>query len=91
MSYYTTTNKAQKGLCRYKHIFGKEREGVHAIRLFDIAILDVIGTIVFAWLFSRLTGIGIVWSILGFFIVAIAIHRLFCVNTKLNVILFGQV
>ena len=32
-------------LCKYRHIFGKENTGIHSIRLFNIAIVDLTLTI----------------------------------------------
>ena len=32
-------------LCKYKHFFGVPKKGIHAVRLFNIAIIDVILTI----------------------------------------------
>ena len=37
-------------LCRYKHIFGKPNTGIHTYRFFNIAIVDVMLTILLAWL-----------------------------------------
>ena len=41
-------------LCQYRHIFGKERDGVHRYRdpFFDLAIVDVVMTIVGAIVIS---------------------------------------
>jgi len=81
-------------LCKYKHIFGKERQGFHSVRLFDVAILDVLGTLLVAgiltlvlkksWMFFGVTSVVLI-------IVGIILHRLFCVNTKLNTMIFGRV
>ena len=40
--------------CKYKNMFGKPGEGVHSIRLFDIAIIDVAFTFLFAYLLKKL-------------------------------------
>ena len=37
---------------KFKYIFGKEGEGVHSYRLFDIAIIDVIMTVIGAIIIS---------------------------------------
>ena len=29
--------------CDYKHIFGKPKKGIHKYRLYDFAIVDMIG------------------------------------------------
>ena len=42
-------------LCPYKNIFGKPNEGVHSYRIFDIAIVDLVSTIVAAYLISMYT------------------------------------
>lgn len=72
-------------------MFGKEREGVHAVRLFDIAIIDVIGTVLIAILISLVTKIHVAICTVVLFVVAIGAHRLFCVNTKINTMIFGIV
>lgn len=42
-------------LCEYKYIFGRPREGAHAYRLFDIAVVDVAATVLLAFvIFSRI-------------------------------------
>ena len=42
-------------LCQYKDIFGKVGEGVHSYRVLDFAIVDVIATVIGAYLISRAT------------------------------------
>ena len=77
------------GLCKYKDIFGRPKEGGHSYRLFNIAIVDVlftiIGGIIFSWLFNI-----VMWkSIIGLFILGIFFHRLFCVKTTIDKLLFA--
>ena len=36
--------------CEYKDIFGKVGEGVHSYRIFNIAVVDVVSTIIMAYL-----------------------------------------
>lgn len=76
---------------QYKNIFGKEKEGIHSVRIFDIAILDVLGTIVVALIIAWYFKISFWIILLLFFIFAILMHRLFCVNTTVNKFLFGYV
>lgn len=76
-------------LCPYRHIFGKEREGVHAMRLLDFAIVDVALTVVGAYLIAQYFSISFPITLLCAFSAGIIMHRLFCVNTKLNTIIFG--
>jgi len=75
-------------LCQYKDYFGKPGKGIHSYRVADIAVVDVGFTILVAWLFSYLFEWNFLWCVLGFFILGILIHRLFCVRTKIDTILF---
>lgn len=78
-------------LCKYKHIFGKEKEGIHKYRIFDIAIVDVIGTVVIGVIISYYAKWNYYITVLLLFIIAIILHRLFCVNTTINKMIFGIV
>jgi len=75
----------------YKEIFGKENEGVHSYRLFDFAIIDVLFTIIGAFFLSYLFKINYFIILFILFILGILLHRLFCVNTTLNKLIFGIV
>ena len=68
-------------LCKYKDIFGKPATGVHSYRVFNVAIADVIGTILIAYIFSLLTKVNFLWSLLIFFILGELMHFIFCVDT----------
>jgi len=73
-------------LCPFRNILGKPREGIHQYRLFDIAIADVLLTIALAFLISR----RYFWQVLVFlFILGIVLHRLFCVRTTIDRLLFS--
>lgn len=74
-------------ICKYKDIFGKETEGVHSIRFLNIAIVDLVLTIVLGIFLSRYFKPLHVFILLV--VVTIAIHRLFCVNTTVNKAIFG--
>ena len=72
-------------LCPYSTIFGRPKEGVHKHRLFGVAIVDVLLTIVGAFLISRRH----FWIVLiGLFTLGIILHRLFCVRTTIDKLLF---
>lgn len=75
----------------FKNIFGKEGEGAHSIRLFNIAIVDVIFTIIGAYLINLYFKINFLIIFIILMIIAIILHRLFCVNTTLNKIIFGEI
>ena len=82
-------------LCKYSQILGKVGEGVHRYRLFDFAIVDVLFTFVLAFivtLFIRhiLKKSIEYWKVLiGCFISGILAHYIFCVDTKLNTLIFN--
>lgn len=78
-------------LCSYRHIFGEERKGFHSLRLFDIAIGDVVLTLLLSLFISYVSKISFVITTIMVFIVGIVIHRIFCVNTKINTLIFGKV
>ena len=77
--------------CEYSNIFGKPNEGLHSIRLFDIAIFDVILTIMIAYLLNIiLGGNNFILILIVLFISGIFLHRLFCVKTTVDKYLFGS-
>ena len=76
--------------CKYQNIFGKPNTGAHSIRFFDIAIIDVILTIVFAYLINLFyPKYGFQKKLITLFILGIILHRLFCVRTKIDKLLFS--
>jgi hypothetical protein len=84
------------GLCQYKDILGVPNQGFHSARFMGYARNDILGTFgiafIIALLFYRKTLLKsfLIISIL-LFIIAIFLHRLFCVNTTLNKMIFGKV
>jgi hypothetical protein len=78
-------------LCQYKNIFGEPGTGAHSYRIFNIAIVDVVFTIIFALIIWWFTGYPIHWVILFTFILGIIVHRIFCVNSTVNKFIFGKV
>jgi hypothetical protein len=76
-------------LCPYKYIFGKPGEGIHSYRIFDIAIVDVIATIFGAYLISIVTKHNFKVVLFILFIIGIISHRLFCVRTTVDKLLFA--
>ena len=78
-------------LCQYKDIFGRPREGAHAYRLFDIAVVDVAATVVVAFIIARLFGLSFWKSLVACFLIGVISHRAFCVRTTVDKILFPNV
>lgn len=82
-------------LCKHRWVFGKEGEGAHSLRLFDLAVVDVAFTLAGAALFAagtgRFTGPRFAAAAAALFLLGIALHRLFCVNSTVNKAIFGVV
>ena len=76
-------------LCKYKDLFGKPNTGLHSFRIFNIAVVDLILTIFAAYLLSFLFNFSFVYSFIGLFILGIIMHRLFCVKTTIDKLIFG--
>jgi len=76
-------------LCKYKDIFGKVGEGVHSYRLYDIAIVDLLMTVIFAYLFNLyFNKIGFLNILIVLLVSGIILHRIFCVDTTINKLIF---
>ena len=69
-------------LSEYKNIFGKVGTGAHKYRFLNAAIVDYALTILGAILITYLTGIPLVLTTIGLFILAILLHYLFGVETN---------
>jgi uncharacterized membrane protein len=69
-------------------MFGKPYEGIHSYRLFDVAYLDVIVTIIGGLIISYFTKINVYLVLFLLFLFGIFVHRLFCVRTKIDRLLF---
>lgn len=78
-------------LCQYKDIFGEPAKGVHAYRVLDIAIVDMGMTTLAAYLLSQRMGISFPHTWVSMIALGVVAHRVFCVNTTLNKVLFGVV
>jgi hypothetical protein len=83
------------GFCQYKDIFGKPGQGIHSIRIFGFAAVDLVATIAIAILITFIipipksaysfyikTFIGCL-VLVALLLLSIAIHKMFCVETKL--------
>jgi len=76
-------------LCKYKDLFGKPHDGVRKYRIFDIAIYDTSIVIIIGIIFSWVTKVNIWLTLTVLFLSGIILHRLFCVRTGVDRILFG--
>lgn len=76
---------------KFKDLFGIPNKGIHSYRIFDIAIMDVLQTIIAAGILSYIFNENFFLILLLLFLVGILLHRLFCVNTTINKFIFGIV
>jgi hypothetical protein len=75
-------------LCKYKEIGGIPGKGIHKYRIFNIAIVDVLATILGAYIFAYYFKLPAIYVIIFAFIVGIISHRVFCVRTTIDKLLF---
>lgn len=82
-------------LCQYRDALGTPKQGFHSVRLFNVAILDVLGTIAMAAIITKFTQVLTSWSSFGRFTIILLtllalgefLHWLFCVPTTVIEIL----
>ena len=84
----TTTTTTNMTLCKYKDVFGRPKEGAHALRVFDVAVVDVVLTLVVAVAVSAHFHVPVWQCALALFALGIAAHRAFCVRTTVDKALF---
>jgi len=80
--------------CKYKNILGIPGKGIH-FHIYNIAIIDVIFTFLGAKLIQKILlrykyklNYFLILSLL--FIMGILLHKLFCVETTINKIIFSK-
>jgi fatty acid desaturase len=78
----------QFDFCKYKNLFGEPNAGIRKYRIFDIAIYDTSIVIIIGILFSYFTGYNIWITLAILFISGIIVHRMFCVRTGVDKLLF---
>ena len=76
-------------LCKYENIFGAPDTGVHKYRIFNIAIVDSLLTIIFAFIISYIFKFNFLITLLILFILGIILHKIFCVKTTIGKLLFN--
>jgi len=78
-------------LCKYKHALGIPGKGLHSYRLCNLAIVDIILT----FLGARIIQIMIFPEynyylvLVALFFIGIIMHRIFCVRTTIDKLLFS--
>lgn len=75
-------------LCKHKNIFGKVGEGAHKLHLGGVAIVDFMLTVLGAFIFYYISGVPMNITLIVLLVLAIILHKVFCVNTSSNLFLF---
>ena len=75
-------------LCKYKNILGVPGKGVHSYKIFNISIVDVVLTLIVAYIISYIFKKSFFWVSVILFVLGIILHRLFCVRTTVDKLLF---
>mgnify|MGYP000349626525 FL=1 len=76
--------------CKYKDILGKPGKGLHSYRVYNIAVIDVLLTFLLAKFiqYYLLEETDFFLILCCCFISGIVIHRVFCVRTTIDKLLF---
>jgi len=78
-------------LCKYKNIFGKPNKGIHSYRIFNIAIVDVLATIILAYvIYLLIPKYNFFFILICLFLIGIISHRIFCVRTTIDKLIFNN-
>ena len=76
-------------LCKYKNALGVPGKGVHSYRIFNISVVDVLLTIIGAWIIAKVFNWPFLATLIGLFLLVIILHKIFCVKTTIDKLLFG--
>jgi hypothetical protein len=76
---------------KHSEIFGKPNEGVHSYRLFDIAVVDLLATALVSGAISFTFNKNFIVILLILLLLGIIFHRLFCVKTSIDKLLFSNI
>lgn len=71
-------------LTKYANIFGEPNKGVHSYRIYNFAIVDVLGTVGIAYILSNYIDVNLIILFILLIIISIPIHNLFGVKTTLT-------
>lgn len=75
--------------CKYRHIFGVEKEGVHSLRLLNIAVVDMVLTIILAFVLALYFRQSFLLIFVLLMVIATLLHWAFCVETTITKVVFG--
>ena len=78
-------------LCKYKNALGVPGKGIHSYRICNLAIVDIILTLLGARILQVLIfpESEYLYILGGLFLLSIILHRMFCVKTTIDKLIFG--
>jgi len=77
-------------LCKYQNILGKVNTGIHAYKFYGISMGDVGLTIIAGFLISWFFNLNFLLILVILFLSGIILHRIFCVRTTVDKLIFGK-
>jgi hypothetical protein len=77
------------GLCKYRDALGVPGRGAHSWRRGGVAVVDVILTVLSAGLLAWALDANFWIVLVGLFVAGIGLHRMFCVRTTVDQLLFS--
>jgi len=70
-------------------LLGKPGTGVHSVRVSNLAVMDILFTIIFAYIISKKFKKDFKLTLIICFVAGIVLHRIFGVKTTVDQILFN--
>ncbi|AHL67518.1 hypothetical protein DH26_gp018 [Chloriridovirus anopheles1] len=70
-------------LCQFRDALGKPGEGVHSLRIANVAVVDTVLAILLGLLLAKLFKISKIQGILLSAALAFVFHKMFCVQTTI--------
>ena len=67
--------------CPFANLLGEPNTGVHSIRVFGIALVDTVLTVLAAYVIAQAYNINFWYSFIGLFILGEVLHYIFGVKT----------
>ncbi len=66
---------------------------IRSIRLFNIALIDLLATVLGAYLISKykIINLNFQYTLIILLLLGIIMHRIFKINTTINMIIFGKI
>lgn len=74
--------------CPYANSLGLPGQDIYSYRIANIAVIDVILTLIATYILLMIINLPIHYSVIGLFFLGIGIHWLFCVRTTVDKLLF---